>query len=844
MDEIINLPVYKAFNRIINSLGDRPNLILKSPTGSGKSLGLPLLLLKEDIINGQILVVQPRRVAARSLATRATKLLNTKIGDQIGYHVRFENISSNHSKIIYITDGILLNLLINDRYLSRVGLVIMDEFHERTAQMDLSLSLLKDLQKNERPSIHLIIASATIDEEKVHNFLPNCSFIELTSRLYPVKIEYRPILKNEPLWSKINTELKRSLSFSSGNILIFVAGIYEIKKIILEINRSPHFKAFLVMPLFGDMRLEDQEKVLKKTDKRKIIVSTNIAETSLTIEDIQVVIDTGIAKKFAYDPLRDVNVLLPELISISSADQRSGRAGRTSKGICIRLWNENQNELRSDYEVPQVLNLELSRLFLILCFLKKDPEKFDWLITPNKERIQKAKHCLVSIGAINNENKITEEGCLISQIPLCPKKAMALIKAKESGCLPILALVFALMEERSIIINKLFNFDKIDQFLEEHNFLQKEDSIQSDLKYYLGAWLFAKHFNFSYEVCNNVGIHSKRSAEVEKLLFRLCQLVGELNPEINKLNISTLLNFLVTTFSENLSHIRNRGTVIYESIRGNQYHLSRFSNVKNAEWILPLFVTEKKIKGKITLETECISEVSIDIIKNAFKNDIKTLSEVKFDSSIHKVVKRHYNKLGSIKYNIKESEVLTESESREGFVNALLDENLMLKKWNKDVVNFIARIDFLANNFPEYNISKFDYDYKVNVYHEICEGTTKWKVIKNRDVLPIIKSLYSQSELETLETAVPETILLNPKRKPYKINYEENNAFVKVLIQDLFDYEGHPQIVYCKYSLVVHLLAPNNNCVQITRKLNEFWSNSYSEIKKELAGRYPKHEWR
>ena len=171
MDEIINLPVYRAFNRIINSLGDRPNLILKSPTGSGKSLGLPLLLLKEDIINGQILVVQPRRVAARSLATRASKLLNSKIGDQIGYHVRFENISSNHSKIIYITDGILLNFLINDRYLSRVGLVIMDEFHERTAQMDLSLSLLKDLQKNERPSIHLIIASATIDEEKVHNFL-------------------------------------------------------------------------------------------------------------------------------------------------------------------------------------------------------------------------------------------------------------------------------------------------------------------------------------------------------------------------------------------------------------------------------------------------------------------------------------------------------------------------------------------------------------------------------------------------------------------------------------------------------------------------------------------------
>ena len=170
---------------------------------------------------------------------------------------------------------------------------------------------------------------------------------------------------------------------------------------------------------------------------------------------------------------------------------------------------------------------------------------------------------------------------------------------------------------------------------------------------------------------------------------------------------------------------------------------------------------------------ECISEVSIDIIKSAFKNDIKTLSEVKFDASIHKVVKRHYHKLGSIEYNIKESEVLTESESREGFVNALLDENLMLKKWNKDVVNFIARIDFLASNFPEYNISKFDHDYKVNVYHEICEGTTKWKEIKNRDVLPIIKSLYSQSELNILETAVPETILLNPKRKPYKINYEE-----------------------------------------------------------------------
>ena len=283
MNDIEGLPIFKGFNEIKSALNDSVNLTLKSPTGSGKSIGLPLLLLNENFINGQILVVQPRRIAARFLAQRVAQITKTQVGDIIGYQVRFDDKTSVNTKIIYLTYGLLLRKILSDKLLSRVGLVIFDEFHERSIQMDVALALLRKIQESHRPSLRIIITSATLEIGGINKYLGNSNSVQLTAREYPVEIEYKSPQQGENIWKKIGSEIKKCISKYDGDILIFASGAYEISKIINEINANPWSKDFIIRPLFGNMSIGDQELALKSSFQRKIIVSTNIAETSLTV---------------------------------------------------------------------------------------------------------------------------------------------------------------------------------------------------------------------------------------------------------------------------------------------------------------------------------------------------------------------------------------------------------------------------------------------------------------------------------------------------------------------------------------------------------------------------------
>ena len=283
MNDIEGLPIFKGFNEIKSALNDSVNLTLKSPTGSGKSIGLPLLLLNENFINGQILVVQPRRIAARFLAQRVAQITKTQVGDIIGYQVRFDDKTSVNTKIIYLTDRLLLRKILSDKLLSRVGLVIFDEFHERSIQMDVALALLRKIQESHRPSLRIIITSATLEIGGINKYLGNSNSVQLTAREYPVEIEYKSPQQGENIWKKIGSEIKKCISKYDGDILIFASGAYEISKIINEINANPWSKDFIIRPLFGNMSIGDQELALKSSFQRKIIVSTNIAETSLTV---------------------------------------------------------------------------------------------------------------------------------------------------------------------------------------------------------------------------------------------------------------------------------------------------------------------------------------------------------------------------------------------------------------------------------------------------------------------------------------------------------------------------------------------------------------------------------
>jgi ATP-dependent helicase HrpB len=844
MDEIGELPIWKGFDKIKDAILSNSNLILKSPTGSGKSVGLPLILLKENLINGQILVVQPRRIAARFLANRVAKILQTKVGELVGYQVRFEDLTTTETKVIYLTDGVLFRKILTDPFLSRVGLVIFDEFHERSLQMDTSLALLRRLQETKRPSLRLIVTSATLSSDGINQYLGKSKSIELFARNYPVEIEYRPVQRNEVLWKKVSAEVKKSMSKFEGHCLVFASGSYEISKIIREIHSSPWAKDFLIKPLYGDMRLEEQELALKPSGQRKIIVSTNIAETSLTIEGVRIVIDTGIAKKSSYDPIRGVNVLLPQLISKSAADQRAGRAGRTSSGYCIRLWGEKEHQGRQEEEIPAIKCQDLSEIYLNLVNLGEDPDSLAWLQAPSNNSLDRAKDTLRSIGALTHTHEITDNGRKICQFPLRPRLAMALLMAKELGCLPAFALAMALMEDRSPIIHKDFNRNIVDSYLLQKYGTLEDEGLNSDLKLLLGAWAYAKNEEFSVDRCKYVGIHAFRCREAERLAKRFCRIAGlqEFSFEIPK--IKEFAEVLLVAFPDHLAVMKSRGTMMYESINGINLHLNKYSEVQKAQWVVALNLLEKPIKGKIGLEMEFVTEVKEEIIIKAFGQKILNGQEVILDQQTRKVIKRNYDQLGTIKYNIRESESATKEDIQHAYSNELKVGNLHLKNWNAEVENFLQRVCFITQNYPEYLIPEFNEDSKNLVYEEICANAKSWKEIRNREVLPIILRLYSRAEKDLLTQAIPQAISLRSDRRPYRVEYLGVKATIRVSLQDLYEVKVHPKVVFDKHLVTMEILAPNSRCVQITNNLKEFWNGSYPDIKKELSGRYPKHEWR
>ena len=843
MNDISDLPIFKGFNEIKSALKESVNLTLKSPTGSGKSIGLPLLLLKENLIKGQILVVQPRRIAARFLAQRVAQITGTPIGDIIGYQVRFEDKTSNNTKIIYLTDGLLLRKILGDRLLSRVGLVIFDEFHERTIQMDAALALLRKTQETQRPSMRLIITSATLEIGNINKYLGNCKSVQLSAREYPVEIEYKSLQRGEIIWKRIASEIKKCVTNYDGDLLIFAPGVYEITKIINEINSSSWSKGLLVKSLYGDLRISEQELALKSSSKRKIIVSTNIAETSLTVEGVRIVIDTGVAKKSSYDPIRGVNVLLPQPISKSAADQRSGRAGRTSSGYCLRLWGEKEHKSRDEMERPAINRLDLSEIYLNLSSLGEDPALMNWLTSPPENSLARAKKSLISLGALTAKSQISEKGLEMSRFPLNPRLGKALIMSKEMGCLPALALSLALIEDRSPIIHKEFNSEVVETFLSTFN-LEDELGLASDLRILLGAWAYAKNEDFSVDRCKYIGIHANRCREAERLALRFCKIAGLKEFSFQFPKIGDLSVVMLTAFPNHLARLKNRGTLLYESIEGYNMYVGKYSEVQSADWVIALNLIEKPLKGKIGLEMQCVTEVKEEIIKKVLNAEIEKREEVVLHPLTRMVIKRNYNQLGAIKFDIKEYESPSKEDMQKAYSEELRCGNLNLKKWDVQVERFIERVSYMTKFYPDYGITEFNDTSKSILYDEICKDASSWKEIRNREVLPTLKNLYTEEEVNLLNNAVPSVITVGNRKRTYRVNYADSAPFIRIKLQDLYEVNTHPKVVFGNQLVKLEILAPNGRCVQVTENINEFWDGSYPEIKKELAGRYPKHEWR
>ena len=839
-----SLPIYDSEEAIIKAFSAKElvRLVLEAPTGSGKSTQIPKILLNNELVGkGQVVILQPRRVAARMLARRVAYEMKVPLGDKIGYQVRFEKVHGEKTKVRFVTEGILLRQFLDDSNLSGVDTIVFDEFHERHIHTDVMLALALRLQESSRPDLKIIIMSATLDSQKVAEHLGDCSIVRSEGRTYPVDvIQLRRVSAKEPLWDSVVNVFKKEIIKKGieGDVLVFLPGVYDIRRTVEKLRKATRLKGFQVLPLYGDLSPQDQDRALNKSESRKIVVSTNVAETSLTIEGVRIVIDSGLARIARFDRGRGINTLRIEKISQYSARQRAGRAGRTSPGICYRLWSENDHAGREVDLMPEILRLELSEILLLLLVAGIDAEAdLNWLDSPTKESLDVSFSMLAGLGAVElDTNKITEIGRKMAAYPVHPRFARMLIEALESDCAAEAALCVALCQGRSIFIQS--SPSALNEFCHS-------DDI-SDFQPMIRAWLFAFRARFDLAKCDAYGINARAAREAGAVMESLLNVAKGQGHFVNSLrsdcDAETLAKVLLIGFYDNLAVRMSEGTLSCKLIGSRRGKLVKGSVASSEKIIVAAEVAE--VQGKdVSVMISKATSIKMDWLKDVFPDKVKDEEVCRYDVATKRVVGATVTRFLDLELRSKSSQKFPLDQAGLVLACAVIEQKLKLKGWNNKCDSWLRRINCVRRSCPELGLPEFTEEDRRLVINEFCQGLVSYKEIKEREVWPFLKVWLSTEQRSLINTYAPQKIKLSNGRE-VKVIYGDDTPKISIVLQQLYDVSSVPTICNGKVPVLVEILGPNHRPVQRTEDLEGFWESSYPEIRKQLKGRYPKHEWR
>ena len=840
----MSLPISSIESSFVAAANRSKQIILQAPTGSGKSTQIPQMLLKHGLLgDGQAVVLQPRRLATRLLAKRVAEEQGVALGDVVGYQIRFENQTTSSTKIRFVTEGVLVRQLLGDPKLNGISAIVFDEFHERHIEGDIALALAKKLQAESRPDLLIVVMSATLDTEVLQKYLPQSEVITTEGRTYPVDMSYQPLGtgNQRPVWEAARDAFRKwSNDHPDGDALIFMPGAFEIRKTIAELEHDRSTKGWQVLPLYGDLPPDQQDAAVQKYPGRKVIVATNVAETSITIDGITAVIDSGLVRSANYDPHRGINTLLINKISRASADQRAGRAGRTAPGVCLRLWSKADHEARTDQEAPEIHRIDLAETLLMLKAAGvEELEAFDWVEAPEQTSFGRAMNLLKELGALDDLGEITELGKRMVSFPCHPRHARMLIEANQYGAVPAVCLAVALSQGKS-----LFLPTKDKRILTERESILGEEST-SDLFAEMQAYHYAEGYRFQVDACRALAIHAGSARQTSRSFFQLIQLAKSqgLGTEHTDEDGTGFRKSILSGFSDQLAKRLDKGTRRCELVHQRRGELNRHSIVKDHPLIVPLEINE--IQGKdVSVLLGQVSAIDEAWLEELFPADLSDSEHVVFNPSIRRVEAVRERRFRDLVLSSTPLPEPPAEKAAEILAAKVTDGTLKLKKWDASVEKWIIRLNFLAANLPELELPSIsDGDRRVIVEH-ICHGGFGYKDIKDRDPWPTLKAWLSTEQQAALEYYAPERIQLTERRR-CKVRYSENDPpVIAARIQDLYEVKGTPSLADGKIALRLEILAPNQRPVQITDDLESFWTSAYPSIKKELAGRYPKHEWR
>ena len=839
-----DLPIYELESALVEALGRDSRLILQAPTGSGKSTQVPQILLDSGLLDdakgGEVVVLQPRRLATRMLAARVAQERNCRLGDEVGFQIRFDKVTSARTRIRFVTEGVLLRQMLNDPGLRGVSAIIFDEFHERHLYGDITLARALDLQAAGRPDLKLVVMSATLDTAGLERYLEPCAMLRSEGRTYPVETQYlaRSIRPDQTsVWDLAADELERLTPSTEGDVLIFMPGAYEISRTISAIRNSRVGSQFIVLPLHGELTASDQDAAVARYAKRKVIVSTNVAETSLTIDGVRVVIDSGLARIARFDPYRGINTLLVEKISQASADQRAGRAGRTAPGVALRLWTERQHYERAPRELPEVKRLDLSEIILTLkASGVDDVAAFRWLEAPEARSLERAETLLRDLGALDDETGIiTDLGRRMLAFPLHPRYARMLLAAQAHGCVREVALAAALTQGRNLLRRDGDHEARERALGEEH---------ASDLLLLMRAWHLA---DGNDAIARTVGINSIAAREAGQLYDQFLRIAKAEGLTVNAASgdqDAAVAKCVLAGFPDQVAIRLDAGTLRCALVHGRRGVLARESAVQKA----PLLVVGevREISGKDGVQTLLTLATAIreEWLRELFPEAFAETTEAFYDKTLRRVMARRETRFRDLVLKTELTDKVPPSEAAALLAREVLSGNCPLVNWDNAVEQWIIRLNRLREWMPELELPAMEPEDRAALVEQICYGAANYKEIKERAVWPVVKSWLSQQQQEMLEKFAPERLEM-PNGRRFKITYAESGSpFIAVRIQDLYGVEQSLPIAAGRMPVTIQVLAPNHRPIQVTQNLATFWRESYPKIKLELQRKYPKHLWK
>lgn len=808
------LPITQVLPEVKAKLQKHSTLVLQAPPGAGKTTALPLALLNEPWLEEkQIIMLEPRRLAVRASASRMAEMLGEKVGERIGYQIKMDSVQSKKTKILIVTEGILTRKLQADPSLENVALIIFDEYHERSLHADLSLALALESQSLLREDLKLLIMSATLNTEAISAML-EAPIVQSEGRVYPVERFYldpttsQPSKKELPFY--VAKRVSKLLEEEEGNILVFLPGVREIKSVEKLLEEQNHKDVF-ISTLYGNLSKEAQDRAIKAPpkDKRKVVLSTNIAQTSLTIEGIKIVVDSGLQNVSVFNPFSGMNTLERHFISEDAATQRAGRAGRLSAGKAYHLWHRSKILLKHD--TPEILQTDLTQLVLELSLWGNDDIKdLTWLDTPSPTAVTHAKALLTQLGAIDEKGIITSHGRAMSQFGLHPRLSHMMLKARELNLSYEASLLATLLTEKDIFSTQYRSVDLSERVEALHRVANKQ----------------------------NLGMQGVNIKQCHYLLANAKRIETKQKTTLNSELLGILLAY---AYPERIAKQRHANTATYLLSNGKGAKLQADDTLSQERFLVIADLDAKATHASIY---KAIA-ITHSQLETYVTQQIRETEELDWNEEEQRVEVRLVKRLGSIILSEKPVKSTNNAEVTDLLLEELEALGLETLNWSKEALGLKNRVTFLNHHgvdFPE-----FSNEYLLANMDEwlapYIQDINSIRGLKGLNLHNILLGQLSYEQTQTLDQLAPAKLGV-ASGSNITIDYTNpTQPILAVRLQEMFGTKETPSVLEGKVKLMLHLLSPAHKPMQITQDLESFWENTYADVRKDLRGKYKKHYW-